>query len=144
MDRKMKRIIVAVCLALYTISGSTHHVRFEFFDTDTTIEIEGRVSSLKWSNPHVLLGISVTSATGETGVWRAEFAALNAFGNRGITEPVVEVGEKVVLYGYPAREGHLEISALNLLREDGTEILLSSNALPYFASRTIQTWSCQD
>ncbi len=132
---KLKLGLVATAL-LVSAFAQAHHARFGFFSPDKTVEVEGVVTSLRWANPHVHMQLSVTNSSGEIEQWHAELAALSSFRNRGITDPLVEVGEKISLFGKKSRQGATELSPTNLLREDGTEVILDFRAAPYFGARS--------
>lgn len=133
----MKYLKLGLMLALLISTyAQAHHARFGFFSRDATVEIEGVVTELSWANPHVRLEIDVTNAAGEVESWHAELAALSSFRNRGITEPFVAVGEQIALFGSPSSQGIKEIAPKNLLREDGTEVILAFGSPTYFDSRS--------
>lgn len=132
----MKHLKLAIVALLISTLAQAHHARFGFFSPDSTLEISGVVTELQWSNPHVRIVFSVTNSEGEAEEWHAELAALSSFRNRGITEAFVEVGEQISLFGRPSLHGVTEINPTNLLREDGTEVMLGFDTPQYFGARS--------
>ena len=123
-----------LCLALaVTLSSATaqaHHAFSANFDVNGLVEVRGKITELKWQNPHVLM--TLESADGET--WAVESQAKNLLERTAIGADLFAVGSTVALAGYPAREGK-GVFALNALLADGRELILRAGRPAHFGGR---------
>jgi uncharacterized protein DUF6152 len=75
-----------------------HHSHSIFYDSCTTLTIEGEVENVQWKNPHVL--IELTAYDGKA--YRAEWTSA-AIPNGTSVEPP-KAGDRVVVRGNPMRD----------------------------------------
>lgn len=127
---------LAVLLSAQAMLASAHHSRAVYGDELT--EISGELIEIHWFNPHPWLELSVPSGAGQSEIWRVEaYANVMAMERRGVSKEHFEPGEAVVIAGYINRRRDRDLLASNMLRADGSEILLGGRSEPYFASRAI-------
>ena len=103
--RLMKTLTLGLLTLMLSTIAQAHHTSLAIFDPTATTEIEGVVTDVHWSNPHVRLDIGVADAAGDITEWNIELTSLSAFRSRGYATAFVEVGEKVKVYGNPAKSG---------------------------------------
>lgn len=133
----MNRLFISlfsVLLLFCSTFSFAHHSRFGVFDTNATIDIEGTLSYVKWSNPHVLFEAEVIDSDGVMQVWHIETTALSMLRSRGLDQNFLKVGDRVRIAGHPTYNGDPELLGMNLLLPDGTEVLITRNSTPYFAN----------
>ena len=75
-----------------------HHSHPTFYDQCKSVTIEGKVDSVQWKNPHVL--IDLTTADGNA--YRAEWTSAGALERRAIEPP--KAGDNLVVTGNPMRD----------------------------------------
>jgi len=63
-------IAIAIFLSIISFGISAHHSVGAFFDLSAPVEIEGKVLSYRWKNPHVSMVIEQTTADGSVETWR--------------------------------------------------------------------------
>ena len=120
-----------VCMLLISASPiEAHHSFVGFYDQERTVEIEGRVKSVSWRNPHGSMTIEVTSATGETVDWLIETGSISVLRVRGFDGTVVRVGDRVRVAGEPSLKRDHGLYARNVLLPSGEEVLLSIGVVP--------------
>lgn len=119
---------------MLSTSAQAHHSTLAYFDPEVTSEIEGVVTSVHWSNPHIRFNVAVTETDGEQTEWEIELSALSSFRNRGYSSAFMQVGERVKVYGNPAKRGRPAMAGLNMLLENGTEVVLEVSEGPYYAN----------
>ncbi|MBT5558325.1 MAG: hypothetical protein HOJ88_00405 [Proteobacteria bacterium] len=129
----MKTLNLCLTTLLLSTFAHAHHTSLAIFDPTATTEIEGVVTDVHWSNPHVRLGIGVADAAGDITEWNIELTSLSAFRSRGYHTAFVEVGEMVKVFGNPAKSGLPAMEGLNLLLENGTEVILEFVEGPHYA-----------
>lgn len=103
--------------ALVAASSSlqAHHSLAGVYDMKNEKEISGTVSSIKFSNPHGSLSVTVKNADGTTTEWVMTLGSATALAQRGIgkTGPnALHQGDEVKVKFLPARDG----SPLGFLR----------------------------
>jgi hypothetical protein len=82
-----------------------HHSFAVFFDTDAKVhEVTGIVKDFQFRNPHGVITIAVPTDKG-TIIWRAETNSPSILRRRGWTPESLQVGDKVTLSGWLARDG---------------------------------------
>jgi hypothetical protein len=117
-------------------SVQAHHSFVGFYDLDTVIEIEGRVESVSWSNPHGSMSIAVTAPDGETTSWQIETGSISVLRVRGFDRGVVQVGDRVRIAGEPSLRHDNGLYARNVLLPSGEELLLSIGVQPRWSATT--------
>ncbi len=116
----MKRLLV--CLAAAACSPGTlgHHSAGVYFDVDAVVDLSGEVTEVVWRNPHVYF--TVQTADGES--WNVESNSVSILRRMGLTEGLVNAGDRVQIAGWPGRQRENRLFALNMLLPDGIELIL--------------------
>ena len=124
-------------VAVLGASANAHHNTLSFYDPETIVEIEGVLQSVSMRNPHVRFVVTVAGSDGDAVDWEIETSALSVLRSRGLDQAFMQPGDRIRVAGRASRRGLPEMSALNMLLEDGTEVMLLLSAQPYFtAERT--------
>jgi len=133
---KMKiRFAALLCLGT-SAAAFAHHSFNATFDPGRVIEIEGRVTRVLWSNPHVRFSIEAESDGAE---WNIETHSVSILSRMGVGSDVLQVGDAVKLAGNPSRRGANELFALNALLASGDEVVLDPRGEPRWAARGIES-----
>tara|TARA_B100001250_G_scaffold413795_1_gene449144 strand:+ start:1583 stop:1948 length:366 start_codon:yes stop_codon:yes gene_type:complete len=90
------------------------------YDATQTIILEGIVTNLDWKFPHVVVFIDVEE-DGNIFSWTLPTGSPNALSTNGMTPETVAVGEKIIISGWPSRDGSREMRARTLIQKDGAE-----------------------
>jgi hypothetical protein len=95
-------VIVALAAALVVGVGSAvaHHSTAAFDDT-RVVRIEGRVTQVRWINPHASFKVDGDASEGPDGLWTIEMTAPNVLINQGWKRNSLRVGDSVVVYANP-------------------------------------------
>jgi len=96
-----------------------------FYNTSQKVEVEGEVTEILWSNPHV--SFFVRTSDGE--VWKIESNSVNQLQRKEITPDILRVG-RVRVAGFPARNGDNGIYVSNLMLATGREEVLRPGVEP--------------
>ena len=95
--------VVALLLCAPAPSLLAHHSHQVFYDPCKPVTIEGRIESIQWKDPHVLLDLELDD--GRT--YHAEWISLREVTTRRSTGPaqtLLTLGTRVVVMGYPLRD----------------------------------------
>src|ERR1700689_4721671 len=96
------------CLMAASVSLQAHHSLAGVYDMKKETTLEGTVASIKFSNPHGSLTLTVKNADGTTTDWVMTLGSATALANRGIgkTGPnAAEPGDNADAVFLPARRG---------------------------------------
>jgi len=123
----VRYLISAVVLAMVlpgTPSYAHHSVSAEF-DLSKRITLEGRVTKIEWMNPHVYLYVDV-SADGKTANWACETAGPNTLARQGWSRSSLQIGDRITVLGFQARDGSKVASAREIVLANGRKVFVGS------------------
>ena len=125
----MKRCIRA-CLAAAALLAATplaaHHSFSAEYDQHKPLKLTGKVTSMRWSNPHAWIYVDVTGPDGKVVSWSLETAAANQLYRRGWRKEDLVFGTLLVVEGYQARNGGPTANASSLILPDGRRLFAGS------------------
>ena len=93
---------VALLLAATAPLGA-HHSAAALYDEGKTVTVQGVVTKVEWTNPHVYVYIDVKDANGQTVNWSLEGASPIALYRDGVRKDSLKNGDVVTVTGSPAR-----------------------------------------
>ena len=133
--RRLASAIVAGMLATVPFSATAHHSMSEF-DRSGVTEVEGVVSRVSWTNPHILLEVTSTDRNGVKAVWTLEGGAVSAQRRRGLTGESLALGDLVRVAGWPStrRDRYLQVN--HVLLPNGVELLVGGTREPRWSGKT--------
>jgi hypothetical protein len=125
----LKNAAVSVLLVVAAMRPTTaHHSARVVYEDRGTITIEGVLRDFKFINPHALMSIDVTDASGKTVSWTVECHGRLALTETGWTERSVQPGEHVRITGRPGRDGIPRIFLQRLVRPNGVILVAPGDA----------------
>ena len=117
------------CLFVITTSGLAHHAFTTQFDASKPISLVGTVTAIEWQNPHAWFYIDVEDNEGNKANWGLELASPNLLMRNGWTRSSLNVGDRVAVEGFHARDGSNTGNAQAVtLTESGRNLFTGSNA----------------
>lgn len=125
----LKCAVIAMAALLATAPGAlAHHSIAGQFDMSKTVRLNGVVSKLEWTNPHVYLFLDAKDAQGASIVWKLETLPVAMMRKAGIKKQMLMTGETVEMDICPARNGtdHLGF-ILNIKFPDGRRFQFSKD-----------------
>ncbi len=102
------------------------------YDDTRPITIQGWLTKVEWTNPHVYFYLDVEGKENDVENWAFEMVAPIVLERRGWTRNTLQIGEEIEVDGYLARDGSRLASAETLLivrtgeRHSGTTAQLLS------------------
>lgn len=121
MKRLLSTLLVAVGLA--AAAAEAHHSFAVHFVPDETVSVSGVVTEFRFRNPHGLLFFTAHQEDGRDVAWKAETNSPNILRRRGWDEHSLEVGDRITVTGYPARDGTNYMRVYKITFEDGRELV---------------------
>ena len=106
----MKKSLVALfALALGVTAASVpalaHHSFSAEFDAQKTATMQGFVTKIEWTNPHVWFYIDVKQPDGKVQNWGWEMGPPHGLQGRGWTRTTMKLGDEVKVDGTLAKNG---------------------------------------
>jgi len=115
MSRKLAQFFLVFFLGLST-GADAHHSFSANYQLDQLVEMEGRVSSFVWRNPHCFLYMEVMTDDGEQVTWMLELLNTILATNVGWTANTFSVGDVLEFSGNPARTGAKRLRTTRIYR----------------------------
>jgi len=127
---------LGLALAAVLTDASAHHSYAEY-DDSRMIEIEGTLVRAAMQNPHVHFAVEGVDSNGRNITWDLELTSLNWLQRLEVPSEMFRVGSRVKFAGWPSKRSPERIYALNMLAEDGQEILLFRTAKARWRDTTL-------
>jgi hypothetical protein len=113
-------------LAVLTLAGSAtllaHHSFAADYDINKPITVVGKVTRMRWSNPHAWLSIDMRASNGKVVNWTFELVGVGALYQRGWKQRDLLAGTTVTVHGWLARNGTPAGNASTVVLPDGREL----------------------
>ena len=100
----MLAVSIAVVGGLAGAPARAHHAFAAEFDANKPVTLEGRVTSVEWTNPHVWVNLDVKGQNGAVAQWRCEGGSASGLRRNGWTRTSLKPGEAVKIDGFLARQ----------------------------------------
>jgi hypothetical protein len=122
MNLKTLAALTTLLVALVVIPGRAHHSFSAEFDQNKPLKLTGKITSMRWANPHAWIYIDVTGADGKVTNWAWETTAANSLYRRGWRREDLPVGIVVTIDGHQARSGQPVANASSIALPDGKRL----------------------
>jgi hypothetical protein len=110
--------VVGALLAATAAPSLAHH-SFAMFDLKKIDTVEGTVTRVRWSMPHVWVYASVPNVAGQMEEWGFECHAPNLIARKGWKSSSLKPGDKVTIRHHPMRDGSKEGSMISVRLPSG-------------------------
>jgi hypothetical protein len=110
-----------------------HHAFTSEFNPNKVLMINGTISEVSWTNPHVAIKVAVKDPSGRAELWTVRGDSPVVLERNGWNRRALVVGQQLVACGYEATRGQHEMS--------GEQVALANGARMPFATTDVK--SCQ-
>ena len=115
---RLAELVFLSCLVATPLSA--HHSPI-IFDMGSVVVLDGRVTRVDWTNPHVYFFVEATDAAGGTAEWQLETDAVPILLRNGWTRDSLSVGDRVSVLANPDRlADRAHALMISLEKADGT------------------------
>jgi hypothetical protein len=121
---KVTSCLALVAALLFSPKSALSHHGWAAFSSETQITLKGTMTDFHFVNPHSVLEFKVTDEKGQIHSWEGEMASPSRLVPRGWTAASLEVGERITVTGYPAKNGSHAIRVTKIILSNGKELKL--------------------
>ena len=105
-----------------------HHSFSAEFDENKPVKVTGKVTMMRWSNPHAWIYVDVAGSDGKVVNWAFETSAVNALYRQGWRKEDLPAGTVLVIDGWQARNSTPTANAYSITFPDGKRLFAGSPA----------------
>ncbi len=109
-------------LAVTAVPVLAHHSAVAEYDLEKPVKVQGTVTRVEWSNPHIWFYVDVKNPDGSVTNWGFSGGAPGVLQRRGISRTAMNPGDVVKVEGFRAKDGSTNGSGNTVTFEDGRRV----------------------
>jgi hypothetical protein len=124
-------LVVGMLAALGTLaarSAAAHHSFSAEYDDKKPLKLSGKLTTMKWANPHAWIYVDVKGKDGKVVNWAFETGGANGLYRRGWRKEDLPVGAVLTIEAFQARNGTPTANATTITLPDGKRLFAGSSA----------------
>ena len=121
-SRARRFVPIAVALLAFAVRAHAHHSVPVNFDQSKEVTISGKLTEIKWVNPHSRFRVDVKGDDGKPVEWLVEMGAINTMKRAGFEIEKFAVGDELTIIGWPGRGRERTMLLRTAVLKDGTRL----------------------
>lgn len=122
-------LVLTATLLLFAVNGYAHHSFPAQYDASKTITLNGKVTNVEWTNPHIFIYIDVAdSDTGVVENWALELGGPNALLRAGWKRDSLKTDDVITVDGALARDGSNLVNATSIVLDATGKRMLTASS----------------
>jgi len=123
----LRLFATAMLAVLVPINTQAHHSFGAFYNMDSLVELEGKILSVFWRNPHIRFDLEVTNDDGSAEVWDLEAGSVNTLQRFGVDRETLQAGESIKVAGPASLHGINAMFVISVTPRGGGQVILNPN-----------------
>jgi hypothetical protein len=103
-----------------------HHSFAAEFDATKAVTLQGVVTKLDWTNPHIWVYLDTKDESGTVAHWQCEGGPPNTLTRNGWSKDSLKIGDQVTVDGFRAKDGTNTCNARSVKLPDGKRVFAGS------------------
>jgi hypothetical protein len=127
----MRRIVLGLMIVATIIAAGmplmAHHSFAAEFDNSKIVKMNGIVTKIDWTNPHVWFYMDVKDESGKITNWGFEMGPPHLLQGGGWTRTTMKLGDQIHVEGSAAKNGSNRANARSVTTPDGKKMGAASS-----------------
>jgi uncharacterized protein DUF6152 len=122
-DFKNAACALMLAMSVVATGAYAHHSFAAQYDSNKPVTLNGVITKVEWTNPHVYLYVDVKGKGGKVANWGVEMGPPHMLQRTGWKKNSLSIGEQVAIDGWLARDGSNHANARRVMRSKTGEVL---------------------
>ena len=118
------RVFSVFAVLLSAMPTDAHHSWTSDYDGTKPVTVEGVVTNVEWTNPHVHFYVDVTNEDGSVTNWNFEMASVLSLERGGWSRRTLEPGDRITVGGFGGRAVTERAIASSITTADGQALFV--------------------
>jgi hypothetical protein len=125
----MRKKLLGLCavVSMTALPVLAHHSFAAEFDATKPMKIEGTLTKLEWTNPHIWFYFDAKDESGAVTKWQCEGGAPNNLTRNGWNRDSIKPGDLITVEGWLAKDGSKTCNARSVKIPGGKSVFAGSS-----------------